>query len=140
MLFYEFGMIPYEQKKEVGMQSIIRFDLALLAAKVAMDIDTMLSGKAFIFSRAKRLSKLLEDLDWNSIEYNSSATAVLNTATKSLGKPHDFKELRDEVSKIAGILSGDKLMENHNELDRVRSFCLELTEEIMSRLRSCRNL
>lgn len=119
---------------------MVRFDIAILAAKVAMDIDTMLSGKVFNSSRAKRLAKLLEDLDWNSIEYNSSATAVLNTATKSLGKPQDFKGLHDEVDKIAGILSGDKLMENHNELERVRSFCLELTEEIMSRLRSYRNL
>lgn len=133
-------MIPYEQKKEVGMQSIIRFDLALLAAKTAMDIDNILSRKVFVFRRAKRLAQCLNNLDWNSIEYNDSATAVLNAATKRSGKPQNFKELRDEVSTIADILSGDKFMENRNKLEHAKGFCLELTEEIMSRLRSYRNL
>ena len=121
------------------MPSLVNTDIALLAADAAIDIDNMLSGRAFEREAPRRLAALITIVVGVDIENPDERPAMeadtflilckaANGAGIGISSHGDFFQ---EMKEITKLLSDENLMEQHRWIIKaIYQFCLKLSIEI----------
>ncbi len=126
-------------------------DLPFLASEAAIDIDNMLTKNSYDFNAIHLLAERLK----NSIQFdapNASSHSLMDPATLSVlgeavakstrktNNSHKIDNLLKEAAKIADLLSKETPIEDREELEKVREFCVALSRAALAYRKSIRDI
>lgn len=126
-------------------------DLPFLASEAAVDIDNLLSDSSSEVESVKRLADILNNSFKGDVPGNSFksfmdpatvtilGTAVIGSSSKNVSLKQ-VDDLLEKASLFAKSLSRENLLENRDELEEARDFCIALSRSVVAYRKSIHDL